>query len=90
VAKLTVLSDSLVQKNDKIGAEVRAIVQKAGNNPDQAALFAQIRPKLTVGRQNLEQALRDAQTVLTPEQWAKVPERIRNPFTQFQGGGRTQ
>jgi hypothetical protein len=86
VTKLTALSDSLVVKNDKLGAEVRAIVAKAGNNPDQAALFSQLRPKLGEGRRNLEQALRDAQSILTAEQWTKVPENIKNPFARFQGG----
>jgi hypothetical protein len=86
VAKLTVLSDTLVKKTDKLGEEVRALVAKAGNNPDPASLFSTLRPKLTEGRQLLTAALKDAQTVLTPAQWAKVPERIKNPFSQFQNG----
>jgi hypothetical protein len=80
VVRLQLLSDSLVKKNDKLGEEVRAEMQKAGNSLDPAGSMAALRPKLDEGRKNLEQALRDAQTVLTPEQWAKVPERIKNPL----------
>ena len=62
---------------------MRAIVQKAGNNPDPASLFGQIRPKLEEGRANLQRALDDAQSILTAEQWAKVPERVKNPMSGF-------
>lgn len=86
VTRLQALSDSLTVKTDTIGAAVRKIVEKAGANPDPAALFAQIRPRLSEGRALLEKALRDAQAVLTPEQWAKVPEDVRNPI-RFPGQG---
>ena len=87
-ARLQTLSDTLARKNDALGEEVRAMVQKAGNNPDPAALFATIRPKLNEGRANLQQALDDAKAILTPEQWAKVPEDVKNPGRGFGGGRR--
>jgi hypothetical protein len=80
VVRLQLLSDSLVANTDSLGRIVRGVVEKAGANPDPAALFAQIRPHLNRGRGLLEQALRDAQSVLTAEQWAQVPEDVKNPF----------
>lgn len=86
-ARLQTLSDTLARKNDALGEQVRALVQKAGNNPDPAVLFATIRPKLNEGRANLEQAVKDAQAILTPEQWAKVPESVKNPIPGAGGRG---
>ena len=42
------------------------------------------RPK---GRAVSKQALEQAQTILTPEQWAKVPERIKAPGGARRGRG---
>lgn len=83
VARLQTLSDTLARKNDALGEEVRAIVSRAGNNPDPASLFAQIRPRLNEGRANLQRALDDARSILTPEQWTKVPESVKNPSGGF-------
>jgi hypothetical protein len=87
VVKLGVVRDSLQARNARWATEVRALVAKQGNNPDQATLFSAIRPKLGERGQILQAALREAQTVLTPDQWAKVPETVKNPFRGFGGQG---
>ena len=86
VTKLEPVRDSLAARNTRWATEVRALIAKQGNNPDQATLFSAIRPKLGERGQILQQALRDVQTILTPEQWTKVPENVKNPFRQFFGG----
>ena len=87
VAKLQVMSDTLAAVNARLGEDVRATVAKAGNNPDMAVVFASIRPKLDAGRKNLTAAMKEAESVLTPDQWKLVPERIKNPFSAFQNQG---
>jgi Spy/CpxP family protein refolding chaperone len=52
-----------------------------------------MRGKIQEGRTLATQAIKDAQAVLTPEQWAKVPKDVKEPFQQRrdgagQGGGR--
>jgi hypothetical protein len=86
VARLAPVRDSLAARNSRWAAEVRALVARQGNNPDQATLFAAVRPKLGERGQILQDALRDAQAILTPEQWAKVPETVKNPLRGFFGG----
>jgi hypothetical protein len=43
------------------------------------AIFQAIGPRLQEARTGSQRALQEAQKVLTPEQWQKVPEQIRNP-----------
>jgi hypothetical protein len=42
-------------------------------------VFAKLQPSLTEGRKLASQAIADAKAILTPEQWAKVPESIKTP-----------
>jgi hypothetical protein len=78
VAKLTVVSDSLNAQNTELAAVVRKDVEGAGANPDMAALNARLRPQLEKVQVNQQTALRQAQAILTAEQWQKLPPRIRN------------
>ena len=52
-------------------------VERRGRNPDRAGLFGMMRPMLEAGRANYQKALTTAQAILTPEQWAMVPERVK-------------
>ncbi len=87
VARLAPVRDSLAVRNTRWATEVRALIARQGNNPDQATLFSAIRPKLGERGQILREAMREAQTILSPEQWAKVPETVKNPFRGFGGQG---
>lgn len=79
VTKLQLHSDSLVAKAQKLAAELQELQKKAGNNPDPASLFSSMRPKLTEARAMYAQALKDAQSILSTEQWAKVPASVKTP-----------
>jgi hypothetical protein len=78
IAQLTIVSDTLVAKSQALGAVIRAAVAKQGTGNPQAILSA-IRPQIVEGRQNLTAAMAKVQTILTPDQWKKVPDRIKNP-----------
>ena len=87
VARLTTLRDSLDAKNKHLSDAVRAEIEKAGANPDPGALFGALRPKLEEGRTNTQKAVAAAKTILTAEQWAKLPDRVKNAGQQGFGGG---
>jgi hypothetical protein len=78
VAELTTVSDSLVAKSLALGALIRATVTKEGTSNPQA-IMSKIRPQIVEGRQNLTAAMAKVQTILTPDQWKKVPQNIKNP-----------
>jgi hypothetical protein len=82
VTRLTTLRDSLDARNARISDAVRAEIEKAGANPDPGALFGALRPKLEEGRANTQKAVAEAKAILSVEQWAKLPERIKNAGQQ--------
>jgi hypothetical protein len=86
VAKLEPVRDSLAERNRRWATDARAAIQKLGNNPDQATVFAAIRPRLAERVAFLQQALRESEVILGAERWAKVPEDVRNPLRRFFGG----
>ena len=77
MAKLQPLSDSLAARNATLGAEAQKVVQDAGANPDMGALFGRIRPIMEKIQKSNADAMRDVEKILTSDQWAKVPERIK-------------
>ena len=85
LAKLQPLSDSVAARNKALGEEFQKLLKDAGANPDMGALFGKIRPKMEASQKARAATLKEVQAILTPEQWAKVPERVRNP-QQFPGG----
>jgi hypothetical protein len=89
VAQLTDVRDSLAAKNRVLADSLQKVIDDAGANPDPGALMNTMRPKLDVGRKNIEAALAQAKTILTPDQWAKLPDRIKNagrPVSAGRGG----
>jgi hypothetical protein len=78
VSKLQAVADSLNTKNTALAQEVRKDVESAGANPDMAALQARMRGPLEKLQQNQQNAIKAAEKILTSEQWAKVPNRIKN------------
>jgi len=85
LSSLETISDSLDSKNHLLSDSLQAIIERAGPRPDPMVLFAQIRPKLATGRERIRAAVEQAHHVLTPQQWAKVPDVIKNAGTP---GGR--
>jgi hypothetical protein len=86
--KLGALRDSAATGYAAIGDSIRAVIAKAGPNADPARLFAAMRPQLTKGRAMSRRILEEAHALLTPEQWAKVPDRIKAPGGARRGQGR--
>lgn len=78
VARLRVVADSLNAQNTELAETVRKDVEGAGANPDMAALNARLRPALEKVQANQQAALRQAQAILSAEQWTRLPPRIRN------------
>lgn len=85
VAKLTTISDTLAAKAQATAIVIRAQVQKQGSSNPQA-IMQSIRPQIIEGRQALTSALAGAKSILTPQQWAQVPDSIKTP--RGFGGGR--
>ncbi|MEP7380915.1 MAG: carboxypeptidase regulatory-like domain-containing protein [Gemmatimonadota bacterium] len=79
LAKLQPLSDSVAARNKIVSAEVQKMMKDGGANPDMAALFSKMRPKLEASQRERATVLKEVQAILTPEQWEKVPLRVRNP-----------
>jgi len=78
VTKLRVVSDTLNAQNMELAEVVRKDLEGAGANPDMAALNARLRPQLEKVQANQQSALRQAQAILSADQWTRLPPRIRN------------
>ena len=87
VAQLTVVSDTLAAKSLALGNQIRAVVAKEGaSNPQ--SIMSKIRPQIVEGRTNFTAAMAKVQTILTADQWKKVPQNVKNPPAFGGGGGR--
>ena len=84
---LQVISDSLDSLNKAVGDSLQAAVKAAGDRPDPGILFARLRPKLQLGRDNIRKALDRAKIVLGPDLWGKLPAAITTPGAGRRGGG---
>ena len=78
VARLKPLADSTAKRNAALGAEVQKMIRDAGANPDMGAVMGRMQPKLQQLQRENEALVKAIEAILTPEQWAKVPPRIRN------------
>ena len=86
-ARLDTLADSLDTANRAIGERVQAAILGAGNNVDPQVLFPRIQPMIREIQAGYIAGLDGVQRVLTAEQWAKVPARIKNPRAGVGPGG---
>lgn len=92
IVRLHALSDSLHAAADPLLDSLAAtLAQASTKNPDPQYLAMKLRPRLEAARRLAAQAIKQAEHVLTPEQWAKVPQSIKMPFRPYQergpGGG---
>ena len=80
-AKLTLMGDSLQVKADTL---VGALAQTLGGTDTRSAdpiqLGMRMRGRVQEGQALATKAIRDAEAILTPEQWAKVPNTVKEPF----------
>ncbi len=84
---LHLMADSLAKQIDTLGVHLQERITKAGNNVDNNAMLAFLRPVLVEAQELGALSVKQAQLILTKEQWAKLPERIRNPTAVFGPGG---
>ncbi|MEO7367424.1 MAG: Spy/CpxP family protein refolding chaperone, partial [Gemmatimonadaceae bacterium] len=86
--KLGVLGDSLQAKADTIiGSLAQTLGGSDAKNADPLQLGLKMRGKIQEARTLAQKALKDAEAVLTPEQWAKIPKNVKEPFQRPQDGG---
>jgi hypothetical protein len=76
VTRLEALRDSLAARADSLLESVATQLERAS---DPASVMTRIRPRLEQARTEYQGALREVQSVLTAEQWAKVPANVKNP-----------
>ena len=92
LAKLQAAGDSLKIRSDSLIDKVANILgDTTVRNPDPMTVFAKVQPSIAEGRKMASQAINDAKAILTPEQWAKVPDSIKTPgLRRGDGEGRFQ
>jgi hypothetical protein len=92
VAKLQASGDAFQVKADSLVDKVaNMLADTTVKSPDPMTVFAKLQPSMTEGRKLATQAINDAKAILTPAQWAKVPDSIKTPGLRRgdgQGGGR--
>jgi hypothetical protein len=87
IAKLQSSGDAFKVKADSLIDKVANVLgDTTVKNPDPMTVFAKLQPSMTEGRKLATQAINDAKAVLTPAQWAKVPESIKTPGLRRGGG----
>jgi hypothetical protein len=86
-AKLKVAADSLQQKADTLIGALAQTLGNADKNADPMQLGLKMRGKIQEGRKLAEKAISDAEKILTPEQWAKVPKNVKEPLQGRGPGG---
>jgi hypothetical protein len=79
VARLEAVRDSFALRNRTRADSVRAVVEREGATPDPARLLGVLRPLVEEGRRDGDGVREALRGILTPEQWAKLPERLREP-----------
>jgi hypothetical protein len=86
VAQIETLSKALQGKLDKRREDLGRRFDNAATGQQQGQIFQQIQPDIEATRREVQDALSAVEKILTPDQWKRLPERVRNPFQQ--GGGR--
>jgi hypothetical protein len=78
LTRLRGLGDTLQTKIDPLIDDLAEAISKQGKNADPMSLMAALGKRLGEGRAMMQQAAKDAQGVLTAEQWAKLPPDVKN------------
>jgi len=87
VTALELLADSLRARTTAVADSLKTVIDSAGASADLRTLFPRLQPALQAVRDDYVSTLREAERVLTPEQWQKLPEWLRNPSLQRGPGG---
>ena len=88
IMKLQAAGDSFKVKSDSLIDKVANILgDTTVKNPDPMTIFAKVQPSMTEGRKLATDAINGAKAILTPAQWARVPDSIKTPGLRRGGGG---
>ena len=86
-SRLQTMGDSLQVKADTlVGTLAQTLGSNEARNADPLQLGMRMRGRIQEGRALAQKAIKDAESVLTPEQWAKVPRQVKEPFQRPEGG----
>jgi hypothetical protein len=87
ISRLQTSGDAFKVKADSMVDKVAGILgDTTVKNPDPMTVFAKLQPSMTEARKMATQGIAEAKMILTPEQWAKVPESIKTPGLRREGG----
>lgn len=84
--RLGLLGDSLQVKADTIIGSLAETLGGTGRNADAMQVGMRMRARIQEGREVAAAAIKAAKSVLTPEQWEKVPKNVKEPFQQRPDG----
>ena len=88
ISRLQTGGDVFKIKSDSLIDRVANILgDSTVKDPDPMTIFAKVQPSIAEGRKLATQGINDARAILTPAQWAKVPESIKTPGVRREGGG---
>ncbi|MEP7327068.1 MAG: carboxypeptidase regulatory-like domain-containing protein, partial [Gemmatimonadota bacterium] len=87
-SQIAVLADSVDARQEALISALKTQLDQAGPSPDPQRLFASLQPRFQEGMTMTRDAVTRIQALLTAEQWAKVPDNVKNPVRRFGGGGR--
>ncbi len=79
--------------SDKLQEGLNARREEMGKRLDSASageqgrIFSELQPTIEATRKEVTDALAQVQRLLTPDQWQRVPEQVRNPFRANNSGG---
>jgi hypothetical protein len=80
IAKLQTAGDAFKVKSDSLVDKVANVLgDTTTKNPDPMTVFTKLQPTIAEARKLGTQAINDSKAILTPAQWAKVPESIKTP-----------
>jgi hypothetical protein len=82
LAQLKVAADSLQAKTDTIISALANTLANADRNAEPMQVGMRMRSHIQEARDLSEKAITDAQKILTPEQWTKVPKNVKEPLPQ--------
>ncbi len=79
VVSLTAMQEAHDGRINTMATEVQERLARVGNNADPQAMLAQLRGPMEDAQKIRAEAIKQLQSVLKPEQWAKLPPRIKDP-----------
>jgi hypothetical protein len=88
IAKLQTGGDAFKIRSDSLVDQVANVLgDTATKNPDPMTIFKKLQPTIDAARKLATQGINDSKAILTPDQWAKVPESIKSPGLRREDGG---